>query len=61
MYLALASFVANGSNVVQNGTEIQNVIPLMENLFLKQGYTEYSSEAPFEDYLVMGMGEARSS
>jgi len=58
MYLALASFVANGNNVVQNETDIQKVIPLMEDLFLKQGYTEYSSEAPFEDYLVMGMGKA---
>ncbi len=58
MYLALASFVANGSNVVQNGADVQKVISLMEDLFLKQGYTEYSSEAPFEDYLVMGMGKA---
>ena len=30
----------------------------MENLFLKQGYTEYSSRKRFEDYLVMGMGKA---
>jgi hypothetical protein len=58
MYLALASFVANANNVVQNRAEIDEVIPLMQDLFLKQGYTEYSSEAPFEDYLVMGMGKA---
>jgi hypothetical protein len=58
MYLALASFVANQNNVVQDGVTIQKVIPLMADLFLKQGYTEYSSEAPFEDYLVMGMGKA---
>jgi hypothetical protein len=58
MYLALASFVENENNVVQSDAEIQQVMPLMEELFLKQGYTEYSSEAPFEDYLVMGMGKA---
>ena len=58
MYLALASFVANGNNVVQSDADITRVRPLMENLFLRQGFVEYSSEAPFEDYLVMGMGKA---
>ena len=58
MYLALSSFVANGNRVVQNDADIANVLPLMESLFLEQGYTEYSSEVPFEDYLVMGMGKA---
>jgi hypothetical protein len=58
MYLALASFVANDNNVVQNQAEIERVMSLMESLFLKQGYVEYSSAAPFEDYLVMGMGKA---
>jgi hypothetical protein len=58
MYLALSSFVANGNNIVQREAEIEAIMPLMEALFLKQGYTEYSSAAPFEDYLVMGMGKA---
>ena len=58
MYLALASFVANDNNVVQSDGDIQKVLPLMESLFLKQGYTEYSSEVPFEDYLSMGVGKA---
>jgi hypothetical protein len=58
MYLSLSSYVANGNNIVQNQAEIQAVMSLMESLFLKQGYVEYSSEAPFEDYLVMGMGKA---
>jgi hypothetical protein len=58
MYLALASYVANGNSVVQSQAEIDAVLPLMESLFLKQGYVEYSSAAPFEDYLVMGMGKA---
>ncbi len=58
MYLALASYVVNGNNVVQNEEDIQRVIPLVEPLFLKQGYSEYSSEGPFEDYLSMGIGKA---
>jgi hypothetical protein len=58
MYLALASYVANNANIVQSEAEIAGVMPLMESLFLKQGYVEYSSEAPFEDYLAMGMGKS---
>jgi hypothetical protein len=58
MYLALASYVANDSNVVQSETQISQIISLMESLFLKQGYVEYSSEVPFKDYLAMGMGKS---
>lgn len=58
MYLSLASYVANGNNIVQDDAQMQKILPLMEALFLKQGYTEYSSEAPFEDYLVMGPGKS---
>jgi hypothetical protein len=58
MYLSLASYVANDNNVVQSDAEIQKIQPLMESLFLKQGFTEYSSEVPFQDFLVMGMGKA---
>jgi hypothetical protein len=58
MYLALASYVANGDNVLQNDAEIQKALPLVSALFLKQGFTEYSSSVPFEDYLSMGMGKA---
>lgn len=58
MYLALASYVANGSNVVQSVAEMAQLLPLMESLFLKQGYVEYSSEAPFQDYIAMGMGKS---
>jgi hypothetical protein len=38
MYLALASFVANDNNIVQSDAEVNRVMPLMESLFLKQGY-----------------------
>jgi len=58
MYLALASFVANGDNVVQSDADIDRVMPLLEGLFLRQGFTESSTEYPFEDYLVMGMGKS---
>jgi hypothetical protein len=58
MYLSLASYVANDNNVVQSNDEIQKVMPLVESLFLKQGFTEYSSEVPFQDYVSMGVGKA---
>ena len=58
MYLALASYVANNNNIVQSDSEIQSIQPLMASLFLKQGYTGYSSEEPFQDYLARGMGKA---
>jgi hypothetical protein len=58
MYLSLASFVANANNIVQNQSEISQVMPLMETLFLEQGFQAGSTQAPFQDYLVMGMGKA---
>jgi hypothetical protein len=58
MYLALASYVANGNNVVQSDAEVQKVLPLMTSIFLKQGFQEGSSAGPFEDYVSMGLGKA---
>ena len=58
MYLALASYVANGNNVVQSEGELQKIIPLMTSIFLKQGFQESSSAGPFDDYLSMGIGKA---
>ncbi len=57
MYLAIASYVANGNNIVQDGPQAQAVLPAVAPLFLKQGYTESSSEAPFDDYLSIGIGK----
>lgn len=57
MYLAITSYVANGSNIVQNAEQGAAVLPAVEPLFLRQGYTESSTEAPFEDYLSIGMGK----
>jgi hypothetical protein len=58
MYLALTSYVANGDNIVENAQQADAVLPLISGLFLRQGFVENSSEAPFEDYLVQGMGKA---
>jgi hypothetical protein len=58
MYLALASYVLNENNVVQNETQADVILPSLSELFLRQGFSENSSAAPFEDYLLMGMGKA---
>ncbi|KAF0811433.1 hypothetical protein IGB42_04051 [Andreprevotia sp. IGB-42] len=58
MYLALASYLLNDSNVVQSDEEIRKVLPIASGLFLKQGFQEASSAGPFEDYVSMGIGKA---
>ncbi len=58
MYLSWASYVANGENVVTTQAQATTVLPLMSKLFLDQGYSEASSEAPFEDYLSQGVGKS---
>lgn len=57
MYLALASYVANGNNIVQDPTQGAAVLPKVEPLFLRQGFTATSSEGPFQDYLTIGIGK----
>ena len=57
MYLSLASYVANGNNIVQNTGEADAVVPKVAPLFLRQGFTAASSEEPFEDYLAIGIGK----
>jgi hypothetical protein len=57
MYIAIASYVANGNNVVENPTQAQAVLPAVAPLFLRQGFTESSTEAPFDDYLSIGIGK----
>jgi hypothetical protein len=58
MYLALASYVANGNNVVVSEADAGNVAASMVGLFTRQGFQEYSSTGPFEDYVSMGLGKA---
>lgn len=57
MYLSIASYVANGNNVVQDQTQAQTVLPAVSPLFTRQGFTLSSTEAPFEDYLTIGIGK----
>jgi hypothetical protein len=58
MYLALAAYLANGSNVVDNDADAEKVADSMVGLFSKQGFQESSSAGPFEDYTSMGIGKA---
>jgi hypothetical protein len=57
MYIAIASYVANGNTVVENTSQAQSVAQAIAPLFLRQGFTESSSEAPFDDYLSIGIGK----
>jgi hypothetical protein len=57
MYIAISSYVANGNNIVQSPSDVQVVLPKVAPLFLRQGFTESSSEAPFDDYLSIGIGK----
>jgi hypothetical protein len=57
MYLAMASYAANGNRIVSSRDEETAVLPAMRRLFLGQGFSESSTEAPFEDYLALGEGK----
>lgn len=57
MYLSIASYVANGDNVVQNAAQASTAIQKVAPLFLEQGFTASSSEEPFDDYLAIGIGK----
>ncbi len=56
MYLSIASYVANGNEIVSSPAAEAAVIDQMAALFLEQGFSASSSEAPFEDYLSQGIG-----
>ena len=58
MFLALASYLTNDSNVVDDAAQATKVLPLVTPLFLRQGLQEGSSTGPFEDYTTMGIGKA---
>ena len=58
MYLSLAAYVANGDNIVENDAEVAPLMDRLSPLFLRQGFVASSSEEPFEDYLVQGMGKS---
>ena len=56
MYLSMASYVANGDTIVSSPEAQAAVIDRMAALFLQQGFSASSSDAPFEDYLSQGIG-----
>ncbi|WP_218000236.1 hypothetical protein [Millisia brevis] len=56
MYLAIASYVANGDHVVSDPAGVDRVAPLVGPLFVDQGYQPATTEVLFEDYLSSGMG-----
>ncbi len=58
MYLALASYVLNGGDIVENKEQTGKIIDALASLFLRQGFVEHSSAVPFQDYLVMGPGKS---
>lgn len=57
MYLALASYLANGEQVVQSNADVDRVLAQVAPLFSRQGFQENSTAGPFEDYLALGMGK----
>jgi hypothetical protein len=58
MYLALATYLLNGNEIVENENQVRRVVPAAAQLFLRQGYQESSSAGPFEDYTTIGMGKS---
>ena len=58
MYLSITSYVANGNNVVQDQSQAQLVLPAVAPVFTRQGLTLSSTEAPFQDYLSIGIGRS---
>ena len=58
MYLALTSYIATGDNIVENDAQAASVVDRLAPLFLRQGFVASSTEEPFDDYLVQGMGKS---
>jgi hypothetical protein len=58
MYLALMSYVANDNNIVQSLEQARPLLPSLSGMFLRQGLRPSSTQEPFEDYLVKGMGHS---
>jgi hypothetical protein len=58
MYLAIASYIADGDQIVRGAAAERQVLPTVTSLFIDQGYTDNTSEGPFGNYLSLGMGSA---
>ncbi|MEU5277348.1 hypothetical protein AB0G87_13140 [Streptomyces asoensis] len=55
LYLAAASYVANGGKVVASGAEVERTAPLLHKLVSVQGAQQSSTDAAFRDF-VSGAG-----
>ncbi|MET7640021.1 hypothetical protein [Streptomyces sp. NPDC005438] len=51
LYLAAASYVAQGGKVVASGADVDRTAPLMRRLVSVQGAQQSSSDAPFRDFV----------
>jgi hypothetical protein len=58
MWLAIVSYAQNGDNIVDLGSDLEQITEQLSPLFLRQGFAEASTAAAFEDYLTQGMGKA---
>ena len=58
MYASIASYVANDGNVVVTTDQAKEIVGQIEHLFTRQGFAEESEEAPFEDYISIGIGKS---
>ncbi len=57
MYASIASYVSNDGNIVGSPEQAKDVVAQIEHLFTRQGFAEESEEAPFEDYISIGVGK----
>ncbi len=57
MYASILSYVANQNAILDSPATADGVVDKISPLYLEQGYTEQSSEAPFDDYLSIGIGK----
>ncbi|UFS96685.1 hypothetical protein LPY97_01745 [Nocardia huaxiensis] len=56
MYLAVAAYVANDNTIVRGKTAEDHAVSRVSRLFTRQGYTETTTDGPFQEYLASGMG-----
>ncbi|MCM6774055.1 hypothetical protein NDR87_11285 [Nocardia sp. CDC159] len=56
MYLAIASYVANDNTIVRGPRAEEFAVQKIAKLFVGQGFSDNSSEGPFDQYLSAGMG-----
>ncbi len=58
MFISLASYIFNGSEMVTTQEELQKVTPSIRQMMIAQGSRPTSSTNMIQDYTVMGMGKS---